>query len=95
MSTYMYCMRLVKTAKFIPNVTECASAFNPAVDAIPINPNSTTGQHQLPIKAGIDRTIIPIETNTPRRPSAISGVDGAANPGIDHAILTLARERKK
>lgn len=87
----------MNTAKLIPNVSECASELRPAVLAIPINPRTTTGQHQLPIRAGTDSSNIHIDViilfldgNVPVSPE--TGLGSPRRGGIAHAILSL-RER--
>ena len=91
----------MKTARFIPKVTEWASALRPALDAIPMNPSNRTGQHQLPTKAGTDKTIHPTDTKTPLLPpSAPEELTGRGLAGRDQDITRsereyIIRERKK
>jgi hypothetical protein len=94
-SWYMYCARLVKRARLIPKVRECASEFIPAVEAIPTSPRRITGQHQLPMRAGTDSTSRRIDTRTLFLEETAALVDGPRR-GLAHAILlnTLVKGNK-
>ena len=95
-SWYMYCARLVKRARLIPKVRECASEFIPAVEAIPTSPRRITGQHQLPMRAGTESTSRTIDTRTLFLEETAALVYGPRK-GLAHAILfyTLVERKNK
>lgn len=57
---------LVSTARLIPHVSECVNDLVAGVliEANPLNrPARSNGQHQLPTRAGMEKTSVPIATH--------------------------------
>ena len=91
------CRILVMTAKLIPQVSACTKDRDADVlmDARPLkSPAISKGQHQLPTKAGMEKSSVAMATQLDQRScEVITSPSGSAGGGL--ASQCLMRKKKK